>query len=317
MATRRGHGSRVNTIHCDICGEDYADIYRYCPFCEGIPPETDEEGEDGENPASRGGKRLSSNSRGGGYGRGPSPVKVIGIIISVALIVAAICIVAYILRPMLAGETQPVDTTPPATSDMITEEPGTEEGNALIGASAAPVVESPASSADVNTIPADQTATDLSLSHTDVTLNNENPSFNLKVTLIPAGSTATVTYASSDAAVASVDENGKVTGHIKGTVTITASIPGGVSHSCLVRCTFSGTATSGTLTLNHNDFTLQSGESVQMKASGVTGTPVWNIGNTAVATISSSGVVTYVGKGTTTITCTADGQTAQCIVRGG
>ncbi|MCC8123282.1 MAG: Ig-like domain-containing protein, partial [Oscillospiraceae bacterium] len=310
-----GHGSRVNTIHCDICGEDYADIYRYCPFCEGIPPETDEEGEDGENPANRGGKRLSSNSRGGGYGRGPSPVRVVGIIISVALIVAAICIVAYILSPMLAGETQ-VDPTPsPASSDLITDEPVDTEGNALIDVSAAPVMESPASSADVNTIPADQTATDFTLSHVDVTLNNESPSFTLKPTFIPADGTATVTYTSSDAAVASVDENGKVTGHIKGTVTITASIPGGVSHSCLVRCSFSGTATSGTLTLNHDDFTIQAGESVQMKASGVTGTPVWSIGNTSVATISSSGVVTHVGKGTTTITCTVDGQTAQCIVR--
>ena len=40
------------------------------------------------------------------------------------------------------------------------------------------------------------------------------------------------------------------------------------------------------------------------------------IRNTSVATVSGDGTVTHVGKGNTTLTCTVDGQTLTCIVRG-
>ena len=52
-----------------------------------------------------------------------------------------------------------------------------------------------------------------------------------------------------------------------------------------------------------------------MKVSGTSSTPTWHIGNTSVATISGDGTVTAVGEGNTTITCTVDGQTLECIVR--
>ena len=52
-----------------------------------------------------------------------------------------------------------------------------------------------------------------------------------------------------------------------------------------------------------------------MKVSGTSSTPTWHIGNTSVATISGDGTVTAVGRGNTTITCTVDGKTLECIVR--
>jgi len=60
MAARRGTGTRAETIHCDICGEDYAVTYKRCPFCDGRPTAADGSEEDGRR---NGGKRLSTNTR--------------------------------------------------------------------------------------------------------------------------------------------------------------------------------------------------------------------------------------------------------------
>ncbi len=57
------------------------------------------------------------------------------------------------------------------------------------------------------------------------------------------------------------------------------------------------------------------GETFKMKVSGTSSNPVWAIGDTSVATIGGDGTVTAVGSGSTTITCTVDGQTLKCIVR--
>ena len=108
-----------------------------------------------------------------------------------------------------------------------------------------------------------------------------------------------------------------------GQTTITASLANGVSQTCTVRCNFtaassgSGTSSSsGSLSLNRTDFTLQrSGETFRMKVSGTSSAPSWSIGDTSVATVSSDGTVTAVGEGNTTLTCTVDGQTLTCIVR--
>ena len=123
-----------------------------------------------------------------------------------------------------------------------------------------------------------------------------------------------------------MDETGKVSAGTKtGNATITATMPGGVTHTCLVHnsvttggstTTGSGTTTSTSLSLSRTDFTLsKTYPSFQVKVSGTSSTPVWSIGNSAVATVSSNGTVTYVGKGTTTLTCTVDGQTLTCTVR--
>ena len=183
----------------------------------------------------------------------------------------------------------------------------------------------------VETIPADQTATDFSLSLTEFSLSNRYPDpVTLKVTFSPEGSTGTITWSSSDPDIVSVDETGKVSpGSKTGNATITATMPGGVTHTCLVHnsvttggstgsTTTSGgsTTTTTTLSLNRTDFTLsKTYPSFQMKVSGTSSTPVWSIGNTAVATVSSNGTVTYVGKGQTTLTCSVDGQTLTCTVR--
>ena len=319
MAKRRPVGARSEMIHCEFCGEDYAATYKRCPFCDGRPLD-EEEAEGGE--ARRGGKRLVTNTRGGGYGGGGnSPMKIVGTVISLALIVAAVCIVVSLIMPLVdRGHTETIDP------DAATPTPPTQS-------SQAPASEAPdASAAPSASIPADQTATGFTLDHSEFSFSDRYPNpVQISVTFTPAGSTGTITWTSADPEVASVDENGLVShGTRQGNTTITASMPGAADQTCIVRngvtsasaasgssSGASGQSGSGALSLNRTDFSFvtKNDPPFAMEVIGTSSTPTWSIGNTAVATISSSGVVTPVGGGTTTITCTVDGQTLTCIVR--
>ena len=321
MAKKRPGGARNEMIHCEFCGEDYAATYKRCPFCDGRPLE---EGEGAEEGGRRGGgRRLATNTRGGGYGGGNSPLRMVGTVISLALIVAAVCIVISLIMPLVnKGHTSTIDpNATPSPSQAV--EPSQAQPS-----------ESPEPSADPSaspspTVPEGQTATGFTLSQTEFTINDKYPNpVTISVTFIPEGSTGTITWSSSDPDVATVDENGKVThGTKQGSATITATMGDGTTQECLVRNSVSSAAsgssgtdtgqTGGTLSLNKTDFSFitKSDPAVQMKVNGTSSTPTWSIGNTSVATISADGVVRPVGSGTTTITCKVDGQTLTCIVR--
>ena len=316
MASRRSRDGRPKMIHCEYCGEDYASTYKHCPFCDEIPLDDEDFDGDEDSPRRvRGGKRLVTNTRGGGYGRGPSPLRLVGIIISLAIIIAAVIIVISVIIPLV---TKGSSVTDPSTVESV-----------MPTDSAQPSIEPTDSPEPTETIPADQTATDFTLSLTEFSLSNRYPDpITLTVTFIPEGSTGTITWTSSDPEVVSVDETGKVSAGTKtGNATITATMPGGVTHTCLVHNSVttgaststgsgSGTTTSTALSLNRTDFTLsKTYPSFQVEVSGTSSTPVWSIGNSAVATVSGDGTVTYVGKGTTTLTCTVDGKTLTCTVR--
>ena len=312
MASRRSRDDRPKMIHCEYCGEDYASTYKHCPFCDEVPLDDEDFDGDEDSPRRvRGGKRLVTNTRGGGYGRGPSPLRLVGIIISLAIIIAAVIIVISVIIPLV---TKGSSVTDPSAVESVRPTD-----------SAQPSVEPTDSPEPTETIPADQTATDFTLSLTEFSLSNRYPDpITLTVTFIPEGSTGTITWSSSDPEVASVDETGKVSAGTKtGNATITATMPGGVTHTCLVHNSVTaGGSTAGNsgattaLSLNRTDFTLsKTYPPFQVKVSGTSSTPVWSIGNSAVATVSSNGTVTYVGKGTTTLTCTVDGQTLTCTVR--
>ena len=121
MASRRTRDDRPRMIHCEYCGEDYASTYKHCPFCDEVP--LDEEDYDIESdapPRPRGGKRLVTNTRGGGYGRGPSPLRLAGIILSLAIIIAAVIIVISVIIP-LVSKGGSVDTPPGTESIQPTE----------------------------------------------------------------------------------------------------------------------------------------------------------------------------------------------------
>ena len=133
---------------------------------------------------------------------------------------------------------------------------------------------------------------------------------------------APVAFTSSDDAIATVDETGKVTAVSGGVATITATMAGGYTQECIVRCTWTGASSGGsgsaaaTLTPSHSDVTLyKAGESFRFRVSGTDSTPVWSTSNSGVASVDGSGTVTAVSKGTCNVTATVDGQTFTCIVR--
>jgi len=323
MASKRTRANKPEMIHCPYCGEDYSSTYKHCPFCDEEPAEDDYQTDEyDEAPRSRGGKRLVTNTRGGGYGGGTSPLKIIGTVVSLALIVAAVIIVFTIIRPLVAkGDVDgPADNTTPVESVTPTPDASPSETEPA-GESTPPVAETPG-----DTIPEGQTATGFTLSKSEFTLSDKWPNpITLTVTFIPDGSAGKITWSSSDPEVVSVDENGKVShGSKQGSATITATMAGGVTQTCLVHNSVtsgassssgSGSGASGALSLNRTDFTLEAGQAFQVKVSGTSSTPTWSIGNTAVATVSGDGTVKHVGKGQTTLTCTVDGKTLTCIVR--
>ena len=321
MATKQNKNKNA-LIKCEHCGEYYSATYKECPFCDEY--EYEDEYEDRQDSAPRrGGKRLVTNTRGGGYGRGWTPARIFVTVLSLAIIIAAFCIVFTVVRPLIdRGQITP-SAPPVSESTSPSSEPDP---------SAAPS-EAPSTDPDPtpSQIPADQTATGFTLSKSEFAFSDRYPDpITLKVTFKPAGSTGYITWTSSDPDIASVDENGKVSyGSKRGTATITATMAGGVTQTCKVYNQMTGgaastpapsaspSAASSSLSLNKTDFTFSSPSepAVKMKVNGTSSTPTWSVKNTAVASITSDGVVTPVGRGTTKILCTVDGQTLECIVR--
>ena len=180
---------------------------------------------------SGGGKRLASGGgkRGGyasGGGQGPSVRRVISMVVSLALIIAAAGIVISIVRS-LVGEKDPVaDATPtPAQSSSVSAAPSAAvpsdpvvEPTPITSQPPIPVVTSPV---------AELTApTSLKLNRKDFTLDHAGETFQMKITYTPENARGDVTWKSSNPNVASVSWNGVVTAVSQGTVTLTATVAG-------------------------------------------------------------------------------------------
>lgn len=324
MATRRSTGTRPEVVRCPYCGEDYSVTYKRCPFCDGKPaPESSFEDDPPAEGRRSGGKRLVSNTRGGGYGGGGwGPLRIVGTVVSLGLIVAAVWIVVSVVSPLVnrgssLNSDQP--SSPPVTSSSAAP-----TGSPDSSASPAPTggVEPTRSPEPSGTIPASQTATSFTLNRKDFTLSQAGEVWNLGPAFLPAGSTGTLTWSSSKPEVATVSDSGIVTAVAPGVATITATMAGGYTQECIVRCTWTGASSGGsgsaaaTLTPSHSDVTLyKAGESFRFRVSGTDSTPVWSTSNSGVASVDGSGTVTAVSKGTCNVTATVDGQTFTCIVR--
>ena len=228
MATKQDN-RRTDVIRCEYCGEDYSITYKRCPFCD------DRAGYGGYGGAdhipTRGGKRVATNKRGGGYGGGMQPVQIIGLVLSFILIIAAIYIVFSVLGPLFGTERGDVsDST--LSSDVSVSQPEVS----ISGDVSTPVVPDPSVSTGV--ITPIVTATGITLSTKDATLK-ANEVLKLKATLSPADCTDTVVWSSSDPTALAVSQDGTVTNINKGTsqvnVTVTAQV-GDIKATCIMRC---------------------------------------------------------------------------------
>lgn len=115
-------------------------------------------------------------------------------------------------------------------------------------------------------------------------------------------------WKSNKKGVATVDQNGIVTGVKHGTAIITAVVDG-VSKSCEV------IVQQPAIQLSAQELTLREGSSHKLTAAVSSGnSPVWSSSNSSVATVDSIGTITAVSKGRAYIYASEDGIKVRCTV---
>ena len=144
----------------------------------------------------------------------------------------------------------------------------------------------------------------------------------LTATVTPVTATAKrIAWSSSDASVASVDQEGVVTGVAAGVAAISVTIVnGGYSTSCVVTVQPGIVRVSG-ITLNKDSTSVSVGGAEQLRATvapadATDKTLSWQSSDASIATVSENGTVTGVAAGTARVTATTNdgGLTASCKV---
>ena len=173
----------------------------------------------------------------------------------------------------------------------------------------------------ITVLPADVLVSGVALNKAtlDMTVGGQQT---LTATVSPADATnKKVIWSTSNAAVATVDENGKVTAMAKGSALITATTEdGNKTASCAVSVSDATVSVSG-VSLDQTSLSLKPGD-IEVLTATVSPTNASNTNvtfsssNTSVATVNNIGIVTAKAAGTATITVkTADGnKTATCTV---
>ncbi len=155
-----------------------------------------------------------------------------------------------------------------------------------------------------------QTATNIHEDSIQLKTKGTNKTYALNKQIV--GKTASVKWTTSDKNIATVS-GGKVTGKKAGTATITATA-NGVSDTVTVNVA----DFDPTIKLNQQEYTLYTikGNSITLKATvdGSSKAVTWASSDTSVATVTNKGKVTAIGAGTATISASANGVTAECIV---
>ena len=207
-------------IHCENCGEDYSSTYKRCPFCDERPGRT-----------GIGGRRVA----GGGQ---VHPIQLVGLVISLILIIAALFIVFTRIAPLFTRG------LPGGSSTSQRSRQTGDHSSAGSSAGSAGDISAPDSSGEDPQNPGGQTqpepsaVTSITLNKTDMTLQ-PGETFEFSVTLAPAGAEGSVTWSSSDTSLATVDEYGIVKNVNQGTekkkAVITATC-GEITATCDVYC---------------------------------------------------------------------------------
>ncbi len=146
-------------------------------------------------------------------------------------------------------------------------------------------------------------------------------SSNLIATISPTQTSdiSTLTWNSSDTNIATVNTNGKVTAKNSGVATITVTTSNGKTDTCIVTVNKKVVATENVI-LNKKSVTLQEGDIETLVAtispSNHTDSSElsWKSSDVNVATVDNNGKVTAKKAGSVTITVTANGKSAQCLV---
>ncbi len=164
-----------------------------------------------------------------------------------------------------------------------------------------------------STKPGDVTVQSVSVTPDETTLQI-GQTVQLKAAITPAEAVAEVDWTTSDAAVATVAEDGTVTAVSVGIATVTASA-GGKTAKCTVTVIAQPVETTITLDVTQFDLSLDATRKI-----GYTVTPAetaveWTSSDERIATVDAEGTVYGVARGTAVITAKAGEAVATCNVR--
>ncbi len=156
----------------------------------------------------------------------------------------------------------------------------------------------------------------------------DRPSFNIEVgaseilsaTILPDDATdKSLTWASTNATIAEVDQTGKVTAKAAGTVTITATTTdGGLMATCEVTV-FIPFIPIESLSLDRSEVVIEKGRTISLTPTIIPenasdNTVSWKSSNNRIVSVSQQGVITAIAGGNATIIASAGDFTATCIV---
>ena len=234
MVDDRTSERRTGMIHCERCGEDYSATYKRCPFCE---EETEyvrrTPSRSGGSHSARGGKRVASSGGRGSGSRGGGDwdfnlFRIIGIVVPLCFIAAALYIIITVLGPMISAGRETPDTSGSPSPGVTTP--------------AETVSPSPESSPSTDPEPVAPTVTGITLDQSDFTLE-PGASYRINASVTPADAGAQVVWSVDNTSALTVGQDGTVTNVYTGTgrvtVTVTATA-GDITATCTVRCKGSG-----------------------------------------------------------------------------
>lgn len=321
----------MNRVICDVCGTTYPETAAQCPICGCAKPENarvvsgDTVKKDGKTTGSytyvKGGRFSKGNVRkrnkAAAAARAEQDIAAVeeendsgksnrGLVIAVVLLLLAIAaVMLYIFLNF-----------------FHTGDPGKDKTDPVITTTTAPTTTA------VDSTPAEIPCAGITLSDTNIVLENIGDSWLLNVTADPVDTTDTVTFASDNTDVATVTGEGRVTAIAAGEAVITVTC-GDMTAQCTVTCTAIEETTEATTEattepqntnddwkLNRTDISFtKAGETWDLYKGSVSKDKItWSTDDAAVATF-VDGVVTAVGPGTTNVHAEYNGTKYSCIVR--
>ena len=316
----------MSKIICDVCGTAYPDTADQCPICGCARSGGNQPAVDMPDGAQAGEERTYTPVKGGRYSaanvrkrnqtaraaapkaerQAPRNGSNRGLVIlAVILALAIVAVLAYIGIQYFPEKLGLSGKKPTGTTNSTTTAP--------VETTAAPALE----------------CTELKLSDTAIELKEEGQAYLLSATPTPANTTDTVTYASADPAIATVNARGKIVAVAPGQTVITVTC-GTVQKTCRISCTFKAAVTEPTtqptepstaaddekLALNREDITFSyQGEEWQLYDGSIGKTLLtWTSDDPSVATVNNGNVVA-VGPGMTEVHAEYNGQKVSCIIR--
>lgn len=318
---------------CEYCGTEYNSELKACPLCGKASAAAREPKPEQGTRRSASGARVAPKQR---RRSAPPPDQdkiprwmwaLICIILGLAVVIGA----GYFVYVM--GFFSP---SAPASSDTSIQGSDTLPEDDASGQPDADSQDTPDDTDE--TVTTGVPCTSLTLSMDSLTLDSVDAHVFLTAVARPADCTDEITYASSDEAVVTINQNGQVTAVGPGTADLIVTC-GSITERCAVTCDFEAEEPEDTDTntdtdsdsepdvapsdgsgasLSSTDFTLFSpGEKtvLTVKNAPAGATISYVSSNASVVTVTNTGEVTAVGSGTATITVTVNSTKLTCIAR--